>query len=1008
MISEKSTFIGDEAFLPNYKALYRATLLKHRLAHGENASESDFIIPPVLCNDGYVHCKVGVYESACSLDENDPYFSWRYLDGRSCPVRFLKFEEMVRKMAIPVETQNRLIHLLKHVYQKWETAGRHKQAKDSNLRFDQTMELLHLTAQGNKTAIPSDLGPFLCNDDTVYARYNDVYYKIRTKEPFCFEALENDTVRTMTRDEFEHIAVQIRQSFKLLKRVPFRIIRAEFAKALENPVTYTVTDTGISNTYSQPTDVQTAAQVLAILEKNSTSALDITPIAADLSARLETLLTPQTEPSVFADFYDFKATLPNFDALYRIEQLKRAIKNQNPDLWAPENNDFEIAPIFTNDNRIHYKVGEDHFVVSLNPNNMFFSGRKDRFPRDQYPLHDISLALATDVLKAATQSDAALQQEVLTHLPTLYAYCFANKRPKQYSKALLPRFDQVLEEETLKAVLAGTPMPDDIPAIPCADEVICARYNGVYFKIKYNQNPVIEALENNQTRLATPEETKILVADLAKYSLLNHGKAFAETVRALKKSIRPTKSVSVPKSPKPKALKTVIPPAPKPVVPVSKKAVQTPDAPARKRGCPPKQKGATTPPAPNPVVPVPTPKVKSPATPKPVVAVPTPKVEALETPKPTPAQPIKVTAQPPATPQPPKPAERKWARPTRRPVRRDEDDELPVKKETATEKLRKLWRGEQTAPCSLVPFMQPISDYPPLPEDMFVLPHNEAFFGKNTEAADADVLYLTHVYQARYNLGKNTFPNKEDCLAVDINPTLCAGNILMVKKQRYLAKVSLDKNNPLFLITDVVTNTDYLMSWETVENLMKKWLGETPQTIAVLIELKPLYQSYMKTRPSCVQTTPSAHQLIYMHAMRAAHESKIGVMPKEMNVNSFSFLPTLTNDGRMILSKIGCNYYKIQLGQEVTFHRLSLDGTYLMTPQEFHLFVNGICRNNVFPKENIREIGMLLRQIYQERQESIFKEFGMGQISLQTYKNILANPNSRPTTWSGTWGRTRG
>ncbi len=1118
------SFIGDEAFLPHYETLYKTAFIKHKLAHGKNALEKEFSIPPVICSDGCLHYKDGVYEYAFSLDENKPYFSWRRVNGGSQYFSFGKLEEIIHKMDIPSEMQNKMVMLCKRVYQKWQISDRHEKIHTPAPRFDQTVELLTLSAQLNGEPILSDIDPIICNDGVVYARYNSIYYKMRTKEPFCFEALEGNTVRVMTSDEFERIAAKIRESSSMAHKMSFTVLRAAFAEMSWNKETRIIPRTGISTSYTLPTVKQAIEQALIELEKNTSDiVVDISQVAQDLSTRLEALLARKKESSVVGDFYDESTTLIDFNTQYSIEKLKQAIQHKNSDVSSLENDDFEMAPVFTNDGRIHYRKGPEHFILSLNPNDTFFAVCHVNGSR-----HFITLANALSVLTMATQADETLQRDIQMHLPAIYANYFARKQAKRSRINTLPRFDQVIEEANLKAALAGLPSPEDIEATLCSGQMICARYNGIYYKIKLQPKLVVEALENEKQRLATHAELKRILTDLLKrYDIRYGGPAFADTIRAMKKEVaaisvkvvsppvvvsKPAQEKSVVSKPKqkqtPKALKEessekVILPTPTVSVttvevpqaadvPVSKKKrvkpVSTPIAPVTVVEKPqaadvltPKKKRVK--PVPTPIAPVtvvevpqaadvPTPKKKrvkpAPMPIAPVTAVEVPQVADVSTPKkkrvklvPSPVLPVKeapsvapiqsIRTLPPVVETVAKsettkiesdiqvPAQKSTSstsvqptenagqvsttqstsdekkkslakRPSQRLVRWIKEDEAAdTISLTATEKFKALWFANQQTTDSLVPDTYPQAILPPFPEDMFRLPSHEEFFGEITGLPEAQLLYLTHLYQARRNVGKKIFYNKQDIMLVNIDPVLCAGSILMAKKQQYLMELSLDKNNPYFSVTDLMTNQQYMMSWETVQNLMKKWLGDNQQTTSILSELKPIHQEYLENpqirkRPVA---TPPIEQVFHLYAMQEAYREKAGFLSSDTDKNLFVIPPTCCN-GNTIFSRIGNIYYKIQIGKEITFHRFSQHETWLMTPKEFQMVINAARDNNVFPKETAAEMSALLRQIYKEKQEPIFNALQLAQISLHHYKRICDNPSIHVQKSGGVWGRTRG
>ncbi len=516
-------FIEDGSQLPDYKLLYKTEFLKYQMAHGQNVSEKDFIIPVVLCSDNCVRYKDGAHVHTFSLNENNPIFSIKAIPTGSIAMpTFPKVQEIIGKIETTPENKEQITRFSEVLYKKWQISDKKRTIESKPFpRFDQMVAYMSLLAQSKGEPEPTDIHPIICGNNILYARYDNIYYKIRLNAPMTFEALEGNIVRMMRPDEFERVVkgiYKMRQTHKMSLR-QLKAVYQELRQTQAH-LQWTISDTGIQTTYTIPSGEQIANAILEQVQKNNVQLEEEKqkPILPNLMPRLKKLLTPISAYPALSAFYDFDENAIDFNALYQIEVIKRALQNNNPDLSAPENNDFEIAPVYANDGRVHYKKGKNHTLISIAPENAFFSVRIIQTPMQS----TILLSSVQEVLTLATQSDLQLQQEVLEQLPIIYAHYFATKKGRNRSTKTLPRFDQVIENQVLMARLNGEPEPQNIAPTVCSGKLLCARYDGVYYKISLDENPIFEALENGVVREMRADEFNRILNEINKNNIYQY------------------------------------------------------------------------------------------------------------------------------------------------------------------------------------------------------------------------------------------------------------------------------------------------------------------------------------------------------------------------------------------------------------------------------------------------------------------------------------------------------
>ncbi len=515
---EHRPFIEDGDQLPDYETLYQTEWAKYRLQYGPDAREEDFTFPPVLCSDRRVHYKDEKYEYTFSLDEHNPHFACVLsTSGKASFISLEKFLGIIDLLTTIPEKREKLHHLCKRLYNAWELSTiRYARPQIPSPRFDQTLEHLKVHAQLNGELL-GDFNPVFCNDGIIYTQQKGILFKIRTNEPFVFEAFENNTARLMTLDEFKQIVDVIRNTKRKFILPVHKLLLAINDMHKYKRAETTVRSESITATFTWPTAEQTADAILAATQFNAPEQSVEIPTIPNLMPRIQKAFPGPSAFPELATFLDYENNPLNFNWLQKNEQIKAAIRNNNSDLQAIENTMIELPTVYGNDGRIHVQQGKHHTSISLDPENAFFgavylsSGNPGR----------ISLPFATQTLAQTLHFDPDLQRAILDVLPAVYTDFATKKRIRGKVLKTRPRFDQVIENATLEAQLLGKEPPQDIAPMICAGMLLCAKYENAYYKISLTDDPVFEIFENGVIRDMNAKEFNRILQDVEKNNLYN-------------------------------------------------------------------------------------------------------------------------------------------------------------------------------------------------------------------------------------------------------------------------------------------------------------------------------------------------------------------------------------------------------------------------------------------------------------------------------------------------------
>ena len=522
IVQETTPFFEDEFALPDFLTLQKSLILKQKIAQKD---ENEIILPPTLCSDGKVHALDNQYHYVFSLDEKNVTFSkFKKATGTAILFQVENLNTLITDNFDANNPDTRLIsEMLNKLYQKYQISPeRYKTQKSDYPRFDQIIEFDNLTAQLNGT-IPTDtILPCLCAGNIIYARYNQIYYKIKIKEPITFEALENNQIRSITADEFNLILngiyerkIQHKISMRHLKKA-FKeqsLFAEQFNRTAENII--------LPTPYTIPNREIRSHQILTELQKNDFNPYEYQPKIFennDIEELKRALFPTYTNHSAIAEFYQYNQNSFNFDTQIQIETLKRAIQNNNPDLKDEENHAFDMPAVWANDERIHYKKGIYHYIISLRTGDIFFSVRNILNKQQRHiPYEDVKTIL-TDALEPYPE----LSQKILRTLPDLYKGFFAKKYNRKNPIYTFPRFEQIEEELKLSAQLQQIQPEEDIITHICSGNLLCAKYNNNYYRITISETPTFDVLENGVVRDMTAEEFHRILQGIAKNQIYRY------------------------------------------------------------------------------------------------------------------------------------------------------------------------------------------------------------------------------------------------------------------------------------------------------------------------------------------------------------------------------------------------------------------------------------------------------------------------------------------------------
>ncbi len=301
---------------------------------------------------------------------------------------------------------------------------------------------------------------------------------------------------------------------------------------------------------------------------------------------------------------------------------------------------------------------------------------------------------------------------------------------------------------------------------------------------------------------------------------------------------------------------------------------------------------------------------------------------------------------------------------------------------------------------TLLPAVYPVSPKTTCPAGMKPLPKNDIFFGRPAQLPHFRTFYETRLIETQTVLGTSQTLNNQDVLDVHIEPTLFAGPMVCEKNGRYIHQVSLDKNHPRFLTYDLISRKASVMPMARVRALLTYWLGDTKQANQLVLQLTPIYNS-QKVEVSLEDwTVPSVEEVYNLQAAKTACRVKFkGAAPEECP-DFFEIVPSVCGDN-IVFGKMCDIFYRIKVGQEVTFERLSDGEVFLMTPTEFDRFMIGMRDKKCLSESNAPKIMRLLREVYDMKQRPVFEKLNQEQISRSTYKKITQRNVATPVDMRG-------
>ncbi len=1128
-------YAPDEA-RPDFK--FEATLHALREAYAvQNPDAAIQPINPLIDSQNCLYYRKEDTTYIISLDAENPLFMKKVNDALR-PLPLPETERVLREIIPDVRQADFYVQYFQEVFNAHKKRSIRRQRKEIPC-VGQVLEQARYCSLLKNVAALTDIQPTICFGNIIIAKKGDVFYKI-TLDKLTYGAYENGVIRTMTPDEVRYIngalwrnyqpvymqkkgannlikgyetggnpqeyyvAVQKREKTKLEMFVDAFEMAIQQVSAVLSQQKESSVDTGMDDAIKSVVEpVVTSVEVEVVTEQipvvKTPARQEVKEVVVDKNIevvnympQLKELLQVNDVDSDLSAFYNFNENAPDFDTLYQIEVLKRAILNNNPDLSAQENSHFDVAPVYTNDNRIHCIIGEKHYVVSVMPEDVYF-GVNVCQTTARWRLGENG---ARDILMQITKSDKDLQQAVLAQLPRLLGNFATQKKKKGRPFKSLPRFDQVMEEADLKARLNGVAEPRDIAATVCSGGLICARYDGIYYKISLKGHPTFEVLDMGVVRNMRKHEFNRIREDIFNGPVLGYLRRNRIVLFQSAYPISEQREVVI--KPKPQVslsafIGNTVKPTDLPMfhqLLVGKK--ETVDIPAthcvdnciyaRKNGVYFKI---------NLVEPMQftvleageirdmtssefnqllndfnatygdeyrqqlnlsdLPAVFEKLQNLPNQAVETEQAEKTDEQKTsdeTTDNTSLISAEKeiePGAEQPKVEAvrvlrrskrhnfsasrelqpdqETRQSSPVIQPEPKELSDKLPVtessvsepekevqipqkyshydifeeddldeaRTESAAEKLKTLLFPKRDIQAVTLA-IYPVAVLPSVPEGMVALPQNSEFFPPVNVLPDFETMYKTRIYQARLEIGGRHFPHQEDVLSFDISPILCNNHILFAKKNNLLYQVSLDTENPRFVIRDLVTQKEYLMPLSKVPAILDEWLQDAQKAAELTAILSPLHAQYIaqgEIKPF-KRVQPSFQQVFNLYATRTAYLEAEGALPKTSAKNYFH-IPTTRCADNTLYAKSGCLYYKIQVAEPMVFERFNGTETCLMTEPELEAMLKSALKTNAFPKKTEMQIVTLLRQSYKETIEPIFKIAKMDQISLNQYQQLLAS-----------------
>lgn len=225
-----------------------------------------------------------------------------------------------------------------------------------------------------------------------------------------------------------------------------------------------------------------------------------------------------------------------------------------------------------------------------------------------------------------------------------------------------------------------------------------------------------------------------------------------------------------------------------------------------------------------------------------------------------------------------------------------------------------------------------------------------AFFGEQRNRTDFE--YLSSVYLMDFQV-----KHPQDCYGVknpmaanfDIPPVLSQDDILYTKEGDTLYKISIDKKRPCFQKINLATGEISAIALPKIQEIVNKWLNRTPEKASILanqlVALSKRTPKALRLNPRLKKTYPHYNDVYRFFALKDSFIRESTEL-KELS-NTFDLRPVITEGGRVIFKRKEF-FYKIELGDEIKFERLSKRGHYVMTQNEVTQMLDHIQQYQLF------------------------------------------------------------
>lgn len=309
----------------------------------------------------------------------------------------------------------------------------------------------------------------------------------------------------------------------------------------------------------------------------------------------------------------------------------------------------------------------------------------------------------------------------------------------------------------------------------------------------------------------------------------------------------------------------------------------------------------------------------------------------------------------------------------------------------AKEKMREVSDNITKIQELLTPFLKrrlddndlliPISQ---IPQQKYIILHNSAWEtlipGTDSKLCNSFYyqLFIITMY-ARFSMPPKQFYGDEDLLKAETEPFLCKNHILYQKKGRYIYKISLNKNHPLFLMKDIKTKKQFVMPLKEVTRIINEWNISQTDKVRLIDDLQPLYEKYL-SNPNAYKeqqdNLPNFREVYTLFTLKhewldyVASKTTLSMQNRYERTNN-DIEPTLTSEGFLVTGSQDM-LHKINLLNGVSFEELRQHSTGILTPRDMNNIIRNIEQYKSFSSLT-STITPLIQNIYNQTIHHLFQ-----------------------------------